>query len=1299
MKSSSSNLWTGWLFAVLLALAGAASNAEAAGGPAPLPPGWGHVPGRVMIKLKHGHKSMATLQAIMHAYGATAATPAFSNVKNRSLAQRADIGLDRIFTLLVPEPSDVMQLAARLNRHPAVEYAEPVYLIPLDVAGEPQPVAAPLSAPLLIPNDPHYSQQQHLPQIKAPEAWEVAKGSSDVIVAIIDTGTDWNHPDLVDNIWSNVDEALDGIDNDGNGFVDDIRGWDFVDNITDVANGEDGDTPDNDPMDFNGHGTHTSGLAAAVTDNGIGVAAISWNVTVMPLRIGWQNTSGQGLGRSDWMAQAFIYAADNGAHVASLSYGNSEIVVDGARYAFENGVVVVCSAGNGDSEAGNPLPLAPFALSVAALTEQDRKASYSSYGDWVKVSAPGGDQPGGRIGILSTVFNDGYAFYSGTSMAAPLTAGLAAVIKSQHPNWTPSQVILQVAETADDIDALNPRYLGKLGTGRINTLRALGETVTALPRIRLAASTTSDIIGGNGNGMLEAGETASLVVTLENNWGYATNLRGTLTSRDWAVTVTKASANYGSLAGLSNLNQNTKANTADPFTIAILPDAFPHRALLTLELNADNGYHDSLELTLGISPSILVVDDDDGNNNVESYYTRVLDSLGLGFEMHDHVRHGTPAFEKMKGYATVIWLCEWQFPALDSTDRAELGKYLDAGGSLFISGQDIGWDLCDQNHAGSTNEFDRSGGQSLTFYESRLHARYLADDSDFSSLTGVSGDPIGDGLRFDVFQPGRLASQQFPSEIEALAPAVSIFNYGNGRSGAVRYAGDYRVVNFAFGGYEAIVDSLVREQVMLRVVNWLNGFVFEHEPLRDTEDFVQPRSVTARITSTLSPLQEVVLYWDVDGAFPFNKVVMSPDAEGNYRGEIPAQSNKTVEYFILARTQKGFSAPFQIYSYRSAADHTPPVLTNLTTLHNVIDNAGPFAVTVEVSDNLGVNADRVWLHYRTSSGLRDSTKLAAGGGSAFTGALSGGFAYGDTVSYYVSAYDVAAAANRGVTPEKSFIVGMEDFENGLHAWQVEPNRWGLTRQRRADGLWAASSNPGTLYAVNVNSAMTLNLPLDFSKLSAATLYFSEQHYFSANQEDFGVVEISADGGQNWAQLTDQFRGTQAQWRERGFSMNAYTGAGFNNVRIRFRIQTDGNPAAASAGWFVDRVRIVAGVTVAVNDREASSPIPVDFTLGQSYPNPFAHNLSSISGNAAQATIAYSLPQSAVVKLMIYDVLGHQVATLVSGPQPAGTHFATWNGRDALGRPVASGIYFYRMEAITAQGGREFRAVRRLLVLQ
>ncbi|MCK6559845.1 S8 family serine peptidase [bacterium] len=1298
MKRSSSCLLSYWLLSVLLFVAGAAPAAEPAGTSAALPPGWGYVPGRVIVKFKHGYKNTATLQALTSAHGATAAAPAFSNIKNKALAQRPDLGLDRIFELQVPEPTDVVQLAAKLQRHPAVEYAEPVYVIPLDVAVR-QPAAAPQAAPLATPNDPRYPQQQHLPQIKAPEAWEVAKGSAEVVVAIIDTGTDWNHPDLVDNIWSNVDEVLDGIDNDGNGFIDDIRGWDFVDNATDVAIGEDGDVADNNPMDFNGHGSHTSGLAAAVTDNATGVAAISWNVTVMPLRIGWQNTAGLGVGRSDWMSQGFIYAADNGADVASLSYGNSEIVLDGARYAFENGVVVTCSAGNGGTEAGNPLPTSPFALSVAALTEQDRKASYSSYGDWVKVSAPGGDQPAGRVGILSTVFNDSYAFYSGTSMAAPLTAGLAALVKSQHPDWTPAQVMFQVVETADNIDAGNSSFIGKLGTGRLNALRAVTETVTPQPRIKLVATTIADAAGGNGNGVLEPGETATLTVSLENNWGDATNLTATLRSNDWAVTVPKAGANYGSLPGLSNLNQNTTANTADPFTLTLSPDAFPHRAPLTLELRANNGYRASLEFSLAISPSILVVDDDDGTNNVEQYYASVLDSLGLGYEIHDHVLQGTPSFDKMKGYSTVIWICEWQFPALDSTDRAELEMYLAAGGHLFISGQDIGWDMCDQNHPGATNEFDRSAGQSLAFYESHLHARYLADDSDFSSLTGASGDPIGDGLSFEVFQPGRSATQQFPSEIEAIAPAVSIFNYGNNRSGAVRYAGDHRVVNFAFGGYEAIVDSLVRREVMFRVMNWLNGFAFEHEPLRDTEDFVQPRTVTARITSTLSPLQEAVLFWDTDGAFPFNKAVMTSDGQGNYQAVIPGQANKTVEYFILARTEKGFSAPIRLYSYNSAADLTPPVLANLTTLPNVIDNAGPFAVAAEVSDNLGVNDQAVWLHYRATSGLRDSTKLAAAAPNTYTGALPGGFAYGDTVTYYVSARDVAAAANRGVTPEQSFIVGMEDFENGLQAWQVEPERWGLTRQRRADGLWAASSNPGTLYTANVNSAMTLNLPLDFSKLSAATLYFSEQHYFSANQEDFGVVEISGDGGQNWAPLTDQFRGTQSQWRERGFSMNAFTGAGFNNVRIRFRIQTDGNAAAASAGWFVDRVRVVAGVTVAVNDRQAPAKVPADFSLGQSYPNPFARNLPSASGNAALTTIAYSLPQNAEVKLTVYDVLGQQVASLVSGSQPAGTHLATWNGRDALGRPVASGIYFYRMQATAAHGGREFRAVRRLLVLQ
>lgn len=1235
------------------------------------------VPGRVIVKFKPAIKNPANspqMQALRSTYSVLSALPALPHFTNKQLADKASIGLSRIFVLSVPEDADILRLVAELQRDPALEYVTPYYLIPVHST----------------PNDTRYGEQQHLPQIKAPEAWDLAQGDSAVVVAIIDTGTDWNHSDLAANIWRNPGEIVDGIDNDGNGYVDDIRGWDFVDNTEFVYPGEDGSDPDNDPMDFNGHGTHTAGLAGASTDNNTGVASVSWNIKIMPIRAGWHSLFEVGFIDLLAVAQGFIYAADNGAHIANLSAGNDQMIADAARYAFESGVLVTVSAGNDNFELGDPLAVAPFTLSVAALDDRDFKASYSSYGDWVKVSAPGGDQPGGRVGILSTVFNDDYDSYSGTSMSAPLAAGVAALLKSAHPEWSGMDLLYQIVGTADNIDGMNPDYQGKLGSGRINAFRALTETVSPKPHIVMNGFTFTETPGGNGNGFLDAGESAQLVVTLQNRFADAHNVALTLHTEDWAVQITNGMASFGDLPGLSDLDRSIASNETTPFTITVSPQALPHRAKFTVNLTAAGGYQTSYEFYLALSPSVLLVDDDDGAR-ADVYFTTVLDSLGISANTQNRQKDGPLTFETMLPYPTIIWQCGPSFfETLDSTDRAELTLYLETGGNLFITGQDIGWDLCDPNGF----QLSASNAASLAFYENYLHARYYNDDSEFATVSGVDGDPISEGLSFDIYEPGLPAEAQFPSEIGVFDPAVSIFNYPNRLSGALRYAGLYRLVYFAFGGYEAIVQKPARDLVMRRVMNWLNGFSLSHTPLRDTENLAISRPVNAQIISELSPLAEVSLYWDTDGALPFNRVTMTHLGNGNYSASIPGQDNKTVEYFILARTEKGFTAPIDKYSYDSRPDRKAPVFQQLTQLPNSISNYGPFTVTVEANDNLGLDTSQVWLHYR-SRAHRDSVRMqAAGAANRFAASFSARFSVGDTVRYSASAYDIAVERNRGVSLEQSFVTGAEDFENGLLAWAVDSSGWGLASNRRVSGKYSVNSNPQRLYSPNTNTSLTLMQPLDLSHMSSAEISFMEQHYFSANQEDFAVLEVSADTGATWTALSEQFRGAQTQWHERKYSLSAYAGAGFTEVRVRFRIQTDSIGAQPLPGWFVDDIKI-SEPTVAVREPQQTVATPAGFVLQQSYPNPFAMNSNGLSAGTTTA-IRFELPASAQVMFEIYDLLGRRIAALLNEQKPAGAHAVAWDGRDHTGRRVASGVYFYRLHA-TSTAGQKFQAVQKLVV--
>lgn len=379
-------------------------------------------------------------------------------------------------------------------------------------------------------NDPQVGDQWHLDQpndhdIDAKEAWDVETGNEDIIVAVLDTGVRYYHKDLgganaspsspensAGNMWVNEAEknGIAGVDDDNNGFVDDWIGWDFVDNQTGWS-GEDADTPDNDPRDFNGHGTHCSGIIAAINNNGYGVSspAGGWlngsqevegnGVKVMAMRIGY---SGRffifEVGYVDMAhaADAFMYAADNGARIASCSWGssNSGGLGDAIDYFIAKGGMVFKAAGNDNDEGSDYMLDRSDVIGVASTDQNDVKSDFSTYGTFVDISAPGSD-------IVSTYHDhdnpndDVIASLSGTSMATPLTASVAALIWSQNPGWDADQVKQKLYDTTDDIYGIagNANYAGKLGVGRVNAFNAVdgGGGGPLPPTANFTASNTS----------------------------------------------------------------------------------------------------------------------------------------------------------------------------------------------------------------------------------------------------------------------------------------------------------------------------------------------------------------------------------------------------------------------------------------------------------------------------------------------------------------------------------------------------------------------------------------------------------------------------------------------------------------------------------------------------------------------------------------------------------------------------------------------------------------------------------------
>lgn len=328
---------------------------------------------------------------------------------------------------------DPIAAAEEASRREGVEFAEPVYLYQTSRA----------------PNDPRYKDLWGLAKIDAPGAWKRATGDRAVTVAVVDDGVAIDHPDLNANIWVNPQEVPDnGIDDDQDGYVDDVNGWDFVDNRptpTPAASGAE-----------RWHGTHVAGTIGAVGDNKVGVVGVNWKVSLMALRaIGPQG------GRSDDLAKAIDFATEHGARVINASWGGgaaSQVLSRAIGRAGKKGVLFVAAAGN--EAAGRPgfpanLKLENV-LSVGATTPDDVLAPFSNRG--ALVAAPG-------VGILSTTAPGRYERYDGTSMASPHVAGLAALLWSAHPDASLAEVRDAIVSSAVPVEGVEH--------GRVDAARAL----------------------------------------------------------------------------------------------------------------------------------------------------------------------------------------------------------------------------------------------------------------------------------------------------------------------------------------------------------------------------------------------------------------------------------------------------------------------------------------------------------------------------------------------------------------------------------------------------------------------------------------------------------------------------------------------------------------------------------------------------------------------------------------------------------------------------------------------------------
>ncbi len=360
---------------------------------------------------------------------------------NGTMAQRLDLIDAEVWDL---PGQDVQKVVAQWKDDPRVEFIEPDYIVRASV----------------VPNDASFGSLYGMTKIQAPQAWDSTTGT-DVLIGVIDTGVDYNHPDLAANIWTNPGEiAGNSIDDDGNGYVDDIHGYDFINN-------------DGDPMDDHNHGTHVSGTIAGVGNNGVGVAGVNWTARIMALKF----LGASGSGPTSGAILAVQYATQMGARLTNNSWGGggySQALYNAIQAAGAANQLFVAAAGNdGSGEASYPaLYDLENIISVAATDANDLKASFSQYNAVsVDLGAPG-------VGILSTTRGNTYSSFNGTSMATPHVAGVAGLVWAFRPALTAEDVKAIVLSTVDPVASMNGRTVTG---GRLNAFRAIAATTGWVP--------------------------------------------------------------------------------------------------------------------------------------------------------------------------------------------------------------------------------------------------------------------------------------------------------------------------------------------------------------------------------------------------------------------------------------------------------------------------------------------------------------------------------------------------------------------------------------------------------------------------------------------------------------------------------------------------------------------------------------------------------------------------------------------------------------------------------------------------
>ncbi len=542
-----------------------------------------YAPGIIVAKIKEAPSPVRTLSLpsstildkVRQRSKAVVIEHIVPRVKNANARQSSSGSvLDNIYKIQVAQGEDILSIINDLLNLQEVVYAEPYFLM--------KPLRSQkMQVDGYVPDDPEAApgrKQAYLKTIRAYEAWEIEKGSPDVLIGILDTGVGLGHQDLMGNLRYNLADPVNGIDDDHDGYVDNYIGWDMADG-------------DNDPTATDPHGSLVTGIAAATANNRTGIAGAGFHSSYLPVKI---FSSADGYFYQGY--EAIAYAADHGCQVINLSWGvasaYSSFAQDIINYAvLEKDVVVVAAAGN-SGKLENFYPASyDHVLSVVVSDINDHKIAQTTHSYYADIMAPGSNS-------YTTANNDTYKYESGSSLSAPLVAGAAALVRAKYPAITALQVMEKLRLTTDNIYAVgnNAAYKEQLGYGRLNMKKALQPLNS--PAIRMTSMHYQNRIGKYAFG----GDTLKIFTTFVNYFKPSLKAMITLSTQSLYATVVDSVFSPGIVDSLT-----TVTNAGQPFTVR-LSNNLPANETMIFRLGIEDGsYHDYQYFTIKASSDFLVV--------------------------------------------------------------------------------------------------------------------------------------------------------------------------------------------------------------------------------------------------------------------------------------------------------------------------------------------------------------------------------------------------------------------------------------------------------------------------------------------------------------------------------------------------------------------------------------------------------------------------------------------------------------------------------------------------------------------